>query len=192
MKKCIFLIFLVTHLFANASKEIFAQFPNKWFIESGSYQGGGIQAAIDCGFEKIYSIEILPQYYQICSDRFFGYNNVKVILGDSTILFSEILKDVDSSATFWLDAHFCSYDGKRNQKDYLALTTSLEKELLAIKEHPIKTHTILIDDVRLLNTEHMENFSLDYIISIVKSINPDYNITFIDGSFPKDILVAYP
>lgn len=176
----------------NATRDAFLQFKNHYFVESGTYAGDGIKMALDAGFQEIFSIEILPQYYKNCITKFANYNNVHLILGDSVKIFPEILKKIDAPATFWLDAHFCSYDGKRQREGYIAKTTSLEEELLAIRNHPIKEHTILIDDVRLFDTAHMERISLKKVKDLLRSINPDYRIFFIDGSYPNDILVATP
>ena len=177
-------------LYCNAKKDLFSNFPNHYFIETGSYIGGGIQLALDSGYKEIYSIEILNKYYQQCKKRFVNNPNVHLILGDAVHSLPKLLKKIDKPCTFWLDAHFCSYDPKRNQKNYKALTTSLKKELLAIKNHHIKTHTILIDDMRLLGTQHMEYLSKKSIVRLVQSINRDYKIYYVDGSFKGDVLVA--
>jgi hypothetical protein len=66
----------------------------------------------------------------------------------------------------------------------------LMRELEAIKEHPIKTHTILIDDIRCANGQSLGNITLDMIIQKIWEINPDYRLVFENGYVPKDILVA--
>ncbi|MCF7852600.1 MAG: hypothetical protein K9M07_05105 [Simkaniaceae bacterium] len=187
-----FFLSLSLNAFANAKSDTFARFRNEYFIETGSYQGGGVEKALEAGYKHVYSIEILPQYHNFCLKKFKGNSRVHLILGDSVKIFPQILKQIDRPATFWLDAHFCSYDGKRRQKGYMAKTTSLKEELIAIRNHPIKTHTILIDDVRLFESDHMERITLSEVKSLLRSINPNYQIYRIDGSFPNDILVATP
>ena len=61
-----------------------------------------------------------------------------------------------------------------------------------IGQHPIKTHTILIDDVRIFR-EPSNKFSvtLDQVIDSLHAINPDYQIGYDDGFQEKDILVAH-
>jgi hypothetical protein len=65
---------------------------------------------------------------------------------------------------------------------------------MAIKYHAIKTHTILIDDIRLIKSKANEfkdiEFDLDGLIDLIKSINPVYDISFVDGHVKNDILVA--
>ena len=117
-----------------ASIELFKKYMNPVFIETGSYIGKGIQHAIGAGFKDIYSIEIMPEYFNICSGAFAGYNNIHLLLGDSPLVLSEILNNINESVTFWLDAHIGG------------AVSPLLAELEVIRRHPIKTHTILIDD----------------------------------------------
>ena len=64
-------------------------------------------------------------------------------------------------------------------------------ELEQIKRHPIKTHTIMIDDIRLMDNKHFP-VTLPEIIKKLYEINPTYTLTFYDDNESKnDILVAY-
>ena len=60
-----------------------------------------------------------------------------------------------------------------------------------IKNHPIKTHTILVDDVRIIGKiGWRSNVLLERIMNMIKEINPDYQFTFEEGETPEDVLVA--
>ena len=170
---------------ASTTKDIFAKYPNKYFIESGSYTGNGIQMAIDVGFEKIYSIELQESYYENCCLRFTFYPFVELLRGDSSYLIASILKEIDEPATFWLDGHYSGDDTGKGISN-----TPLLAELDQIKQHHIKTHTILIDDIRQFGSIEMDFITLDTIIEKIRDINSEYSFSFENGYIPNDILVA--
>ena len=37
------------------------KYPNKYFVETGTHVGNSVQLALDCGFEKIITMEINPE-----------------------------------------------------------------------------------------------------------------------------------
>lgn len=170
---------------ASTSKAVFEKYPNKYFIETGSYTGTGIQMAIDAGFEKIYSIELQGSYYENCCLRFTFYPFVELLLGDSSNLISAILEEIDAPATFWLDGHYSEDDTAKG-----ASNTPLLAELDQIGRHHIKTHTILIDDIRQFGLAEMDFITLETVIEKIRSINPEYTFSFENGYVPNDILVA--
>jgi hypothetical protein len=92
---------------------------------------------------------------------------------------------IDAPATFWLDGH---YSGAGTAKG--KTNTPLLQELDHIGSHHIKTHTILIDDVRQFGTQEMDFITLDEVVEKVRSINPNYKFLFEDGFIPNDVLVA--
>lgn len=170
----------------STERNIFKEYPNPIFIETGSCIGNGIQMAIEAGFDHIHSIELLPHLHHICKKRFYSEPSVKLYQGDSSYILWEILKFINEPITFWLDGH---YSGNIPFEGGEILTADNEDsvppivyELEQIGKHYIKTHTILIDDVRCFKHLDLE--------SKVKSINPDYKIIYIDGTVPNDILVA--
>jgi len=175
-----------TACFGVGSREVFQKYHNACFIETGTYKGSGVSQALHAGYETVYSIELSPELFRECTEKFQNDKCVHLFQGDSSVVLPKILQDVNQRCTFWLDGHFSS--GETAKGD---LYTPLIQELLAIKNHPIKTHTILIDDIRLLKTKEMEFITLKELITIIYSINPDYIITFEDGYSPDDILVAY-
>ncbi|HRI35351.1 MAG TPA: hypothetical protein PLD02_16495, partial [Saprospiraceae bacterium] len=64
-------------------------------------------------------------------------------------------------------------------------------ELEAIKQHSIKTHTILIDDCRFFGTEGFDYITIDQVIKSLLEINPSYQFKYENGYTADDILVAY-
>jgi hypothetical protein len=171
-------------------KHNFRPYINPVFIETGSYCGEGIQAAINAGFKSIISIELSEYYYNICKDIFKGYKQVHLVFGDSTEELPKILKKIDSRCTFWLDGHWCG-----DKSACGANPVPLMDELLAIKDHHIKDHTILIDDMRLLRDKDAEWKDLKYttadIENLIRSINSKYIIYYDKGVTIDDILIAH-
>ena len=169
--------------------------PKNLFIETGTYLGGGIDQALDLGFTTVVSIELSTRYYQLTSDKYRFHPNVKIIHGDSYKVLSEVLKYVNISATFWLDAHYSGGDTAIG--DY---NSPLMQELDVIAQHHIKTHTILIDDMRRWykvngefekTDERSNKFDFYDIAHKLKEINKQYKFKYLDAEYENDILVAY-
>jgi hypothetical protein len=166
------------------NRELFKKYLNPIFIETGSYYGDGIQQALDAGFKRVYSIESSEELYNECIRRFKSIRKVHLILGESQNILSKLLTRINNIATFWLDAH--------NETE-----SPLLKELEVIKQHHIKTHTILIDDLRNWSIEK-NGFDINVLKTAILEINPNYIFSFEDGYIPgsdvigyeKDILIA--
>ena len=166
-----------------------AKYINPVFVETGTYKGHGIAAALASGFEKIYSIEISQEFYEHSVQRFkseIDRGTVEIILGDSLSCLTKVINTIDSNITFWLDAHkTLGYQGEKS--------CPLYEELDAIANHPIKTHTILIDDLRLLSQEGWgKSVIKDDIVNKIKKINSHYSLIYEDGKIEDDVLVAFP
>lgn len=166
-----------------SSRRQFHQFPNNILVESGSYQGDGIQDALNCGFKHIISFEVISDLVQYCRNRFKDNTNV-IIIDDTSSNMLQYISHIKEPITFWLDGH---WTGQSSSKD---ICCPVLKELDAIAKHPIKTHTILVDDVRLFGTSHFGHITIHDVQTKIKSINSKYKFEYLDGQFPKDILVA--
>lgn len=173
---------------AYGSESLFAKFPNTYFIESGSFTGNGIQQALNTGcFAKIHSIELSRVYYQTVLQRFENHPQVFLWQGDSGELLNTLLQDIEASATFWLDAHYSGGDTAHGSTE-----SPILKELRCIRNHAIKTHVILIDDVRQFGSYEFDYVTLEEIVHELLQINPNYTIEFLDCPFKeKDVLAAY-
>lgn len=162
----------------------FRQYPNKVFVESGSYRGDGIQEALQCGFERVISYEVAPHLYQHCQQRFKNDPRV-TLLPRSSVTMGPDLQAINDRITFWLDGH---YSG--GETHYVNTKCPLLQELDIIAQHPRHDHTLLIDDVRLLGTDEFEYITLESVKKRILDINPAYEITFVPGYQDRDILVA--
>ena len=168
-----------------ASLETFQKFLNPIFIETGSYFGDGIQLALDAGFQRVISIELAEQYFTRCKSRFAGNPKVTLVLGDSFLVLPKILKDIDQPVTFWLDGHYSGPGTGHGQ-----FAAPLLQELEAIKQHHIKNHTILIDDLYSWRDPSW-GFTLEDLKAKLLEINKDYVLSFEDyQEYRETILVA--
>lgn len=156
---------------------ILKKYLNPYFVETGSHVGNGIEVAINSGFNKIISIELSEKYYGICKERFINNIEVSLVLGDAELVLSDVINKIDDKITFWLDGHDSGGDtafGLHGDPIY--------QELDIIKNHKIKDHTIIVDDIRGMDITTLKEKILE--------INKDYNITYEDGHVPNDLLVA--
>jgi hypothetical protein len=171
-----------------ATREVFERHPNLVLVETGTYLGDAIAAALKAGFAEVRSVELSPQLHDDAVARFAGDDRVQLWLGHSAARLPEMLAGVVTPATFWLDAH---YSGGFTAGD--ADGCPLLAELAAIAAHPIKTHTILIDDIRQFGRE-MPVTSEEARAALL-AINPDYAIALEESGDPclgLDILAARP
>ncbi len=100
-------------------------------------------------------------------------------------MLGEVLKQINEPVTFWLDGH---YSGGRTAMG--AKSTPLIEELTTIENHHVKTHTILIDDLRGWTIQGV-GFDVLHLMKMIKSINVNYQFTLENGFIENDILVGY-
>jgi len=168
-----------------ASADLFRQFPNTVFIETGTFHGYGVEQAIVAGFPIIVSIEASKELYTKAQEKFKEIPNVDLREGDSPVCLKSLLPTIEMQATFWLDAHAVG-DGTMPGPEICPCL----RELAEIAKHPINTHTILIDDVRLFLSHNFGEITLGSVVETLWSINPRYTIHRTDGEVENDILIA--
>lgn len=184
------MLLLCSYSYANMGPQGFYAYPNKYFVETGSFSGDGIQKALNAGFPEIHSLEIYYPFVENCKRRFQNKPQVHIWHKDSGKQLFEVIENINEPITFWLDGHngWPDPNGGKN--------TPLLEELDQIKLHPLKTHTILIDDMHCCDTILFDYLSRDDIVKKVLEVNPDYIITFVPGGdageYPINVLVAQP
>jgi hypothetical protein len=158
----------------------------KTFIESGTYYGDTIWIALETDFEQIHSIELDKGFYDRAVKLFDHKPQVKIWHGDSVDRLPDILKTVEGPSTLWLDAHASGSvpGGKTGGSPIL-------DELAIIGNHPNKEHTIFIDDRRLFGSAEWSGVLEEQALSLLRKINPKYEILFLDGHIEKDIICAF-
>lgn len=154
------------------------------FVETGTLNGAGVIRALDSGYANIISIELDDNFCSIAQNTFKNNKNVQIIKGDSGLVLGEVIKNIDSEITFFLDGHYSGPGTAYGIHEYPLLP-----ELEHIKNHHIKTHVILIDDLRMWK-EYDDQLNLETVINYVLTINKDYEFFTIEGHIEDDVLVC--
>jgi hypothetical protein len=150
--------------------------PKEILVETGSGGGGGIQYALRYGFKKIYSVEIDKAKYDLCSKIFKLNKDVHLYCGDSIKVLPKILENINSKATFLLDAHVS--DVKQLHGDMVCpIIEELRIILNHAKELKVK-HSIFIDDLQYFNgkCEAFGKIKASDIKKEITKIDPSYVI----------------
>jgi len=160
------------------------------FIETGTWLGGAVAVALQVGFEHILSIDVSVLHKETLTERFKDFiasGRIKLIYGDSATILKEVVAGLQEPSLFWLDAH---YHGPGMAGP---VPCPLYHELEAIGQSPIKGHTIMVDDLRLIRRHRAwaNAVSLDGVLDRVKAIDAEYVLDYADGHVASDILVAH-
>lgn len=118
------------------------KFNHRVFIETGTYKGKTLEYMRQY-FAVLYSIELDDDLYAKAAEKFEGDAAVTLLHGNSGEMLGYVLAELNEPAFFWLDAHYSKGVTARGKKD-----SPIIEELEAIFAHPIKDHTIFIDDAR--------------------------------------------
>lgn len=119
----------------------------KILIETGTFRGEMVYAQKK-NFEKIISIELSPELFQIAKKRFKNYKHIEIICGDSGILLKRLISKINKAAIFWLDGHYSGFETAKG-----SLETPVKLELETILNSEIN-HIILIDDARMFTGDN--------------------------------------
>lgn len=172
---------------------------NNTLFESGTYLGSAVLAALTKGVGEIYSIEIDKQLYDenvknMCdvmrqnnyADCLINPNQslfrirdnegnlvfkINYFFGDSCAILPQVLPQINTKLSFWLDGHVSNSEGFASTASPIAGKEPLLHELEYIKQHHIKEHNLFLD------IDSPDNWNRkDEIKDFLKSINPDYTV----------------
>lgn len=160
------------------------------FFETGTYFGDAARAASDAGFKRVITVELQERLFLSAREMSKNYPKIEFHLGDSPSVMKEILPLLDGRITFWLDAHIDGGNYEQGKTPEIR-PCPLYEELETIKKLKRKDHIILIDDMRIIgNVGWGKNTYKLEIEKIIKQINENYKIFYIDGYEFNDIMVA--
>jgi len=195
---------------------LWGEIKEKTFVETGTFFGHGVTAAIWNGCTDIHSIEINPYYFtQACfrlmalamynrdratseiynEESFFsvvfgGGLRVSLYRGDTVDILPVVLSRVSEPAFLWLDAHWSGdatlIEGVLDENSPPEVKCPIIKELSIIKKHAIKNHTIAIDDYRQV-CESAGSF--DNIKKEILKINSEYSVRTKDKPSDDDKII---
>jgi hypothetical protein len=173
----------IDKLFLENLQENYTKYP--CFIETGTLNGGTI-FSVEPYFDKLYTIEFSPKYYNNTKNQYTG-DKINFILGDSSIVFETLLPEINDKCIFFLDGHWSSGDTGQSSKD-----CPLEEEITHINNLFQNEAIIIIDDVRLFGldkssgimSEDWSHINKESLLNILKSrINKVY---YLDSDHAKD------
>ena len=131
------------------------RYRNKYFLETGTGQGDITQLIADSGcFKTIYTLESSKELYEAAVKRFEDKKNINCFHADSKSELLYLIHDIQETMTIFLH------------------TGDYEKELLQIREHPIKNHVFLFHIT--------ENVNTSLIVQLLKSIDSKYTFSLHD------------
>lgn len=110
------------------------------FVETGTYLGDMI-AALSNDFRTLHSIELFQPLYEKACVRFSRKQHIHLYFGDSRVELVKILSRLDTSALFWLDAHYSGTGTARGVED-----SPIVGEIDSIFSQSAMKHVLLIDD----------------------------------------------
>lgn len=187
MRYFLTILFLgASQLWGTGSQALFSSFVSPVFVETGTWMGEGVEQALKAGYPKVLTIELHEGHFKRARRKFKHDRRVRVFLGDSSEHLYEMIKHETTRMTFWLDGHYSGVSTALGSK-----SSPILEELRQIAMHPIKTHTILIDDVRQMGTKEFDYVTLEQIKEAVLQINPNYKFSLHDGHQKNDILACH-
>ena len=110
------------------------------FVETGTYLGGSLRWAA-ATFDRVWTIEINPEFQARAQASHADLSNIVYNLGDSAVVLKSIMERLRGPAFVWLDAH--AGGGHFAEQDICPLL----QELAVVLESPHE-HCVVIDDAR--------------------------------------------
>jgi predicted nucleic acid-binding Zn-ribbon protein len=168
-------------------RELTRELPLKVFVETGTYEGASVRAALPM-FDQLHTVELAPPLYARAAEEFGDQAKVHVHHGRSEEVLRELVPKLRRRAVlYWLDAHWC--DEKSAGGD---AQCPLLGELEAIRSISDRS-VVLIDDARLFMapppkpavTEGWPRFS--EVLDRLQALNPKHELLVID-----DVIVFFP
>ncbi len=160
-------------------REFQKEYSIKILVETGTYRGEMVYAQRNY-FEKLISIELSEELYDIARKRLKDIKNINLIRGDSAQILVDLIKEIDQPAIFWLDGHYSGFETAKGD-----LETPVSRELEIILGSHLN-HILLIDDARMFNGEN-DYPEIRQLKDIVNSKKKNYQIAVED-----DIIRIYP
>ena len=119
------------------------------FVETGCYQGEGLDHAQRLGYSNLYSCDIDLARVTECQITF---PTAVIVHQESVVFLEHILPRVHGAALFWLDAH---YPADYGQEETTATKFPIIEEILRIKQYKTdyQRDVIIIDDIRVFDSQ---------------------------------------
>jgi hypothetical protein len=114
------------------------------FVETGTFEGDGLQHAVDCGFDLCFSCDLCEEFVVKANERFAKEATVYISAMDS-VSFLKTIPECAGPRLYWLDAHQPSLYGLEETE---ATRFPVIQELEVIKQRKgFERDVIMIDDL---------------------------------------------
>lgn len=143
--------------------------PGTSFIETGTYLGDTVALVRRLG-HRVVSIELDPILYARAQRRFAHDSGVVLIQGDCVLELPKVLRRINRPAVLWLDAHYSGGITARGSIDDPILACLAE-----LRGHPIRSHSLLIDDASSFDGRESRPDLLQ-VLHAIRAINSEYRI----------------
>lgn len=172
--------------------ELFATYKYncEMLVETGTYKGDGVFAAISAGYKYIVTFEIDENTSNKAADRLAEMNtqrpdvSVTFCIGSSkSKKFKFFVNGLDKPVVFWLDAHLME------NRDFTLDRYPLQEEIRVITETKVP-HVIMMDDVRLFPRYGL---TIEKVKNMIRNEWGSETVFYIASSkegYPDDVLVA--
>jgi len=173
----------INNFFLNLLQDDYTKY--SCFIETGTLHGNTI-FSLEPYFNKLYTIEFSEKYYNNTKNQYSG-SKINFILGDSSIVFENLLPNITDKCIFFLDGHWSGGDTGHSIKD-----CPLDEEITHINNLFTNDAIIIIDDFRLFGLdkssgklgEDWSKINKEKLLNILKTrINKVYHL---DSDCAKD------
>lgn len=167
----------------SSSTELFAYFAQRFetLVETGTWQGGGIQAALTAGFRHIVSCDINEDLDSQARTLFRG-ESVEVFHGSSKEFLARVIPNLTEPTVFFLDAHAMPPSAKAREFSPLTLMPGdeanqslhcpLQAEVSLILQQEFMGHVILVDDIQCFDTWMFHYLSESQLRNQVHNLRP--------------------
>ena len=167
------------------------------FFETGLFHGHSARIALDIGFEKVFSVELLNHFIERGKKTFekeISENRYFLIADDSANIRNHLDAVIDDKVVFWLDAHIDNglNNAVANPLEICPVVHEIES-LRVLNKKPV----ILVDDISIIEDsfpwgdKSSNAINLEKIITKIDSLPFDYEISYWPSpASEKDILVA--
>jgi len=123
------------------------------FVETGTYMGETTLGLFEF-FDLFYTVELDEVIFNNFNNLNYNREKIKSYLGDSIVVLPEIIKLLNKNCIFFLDGHYSGSGTGKGIKDVPIL-----EEIKFINDNYNLSSIIIIDDLRLFNTNYTENWS---------------------------------
>jgi hypothetical protein len=134
----------INNFFLNLLQDDYTKY--NCFIETGTLHGNTI-FSLEPYFNKLYTIEFSEKYYNNTKNQYSG-SKINFILGDSSIVFENLLPNITDKCIFFLDGHWSGGDTGHSIKD-----CPVDEEITHINNLFTNDAIIIIDDFRLFGLD---------------------------------------